>query len=81
MVGYGLFFWLPSFFVRSYNMTLLDASLFYGAIVLIGGLAGLWLGGSMADRFGAEKRSAYVVIPALAFVLYDSVLHRSYSFT
>ena len=68
MMGYGLFFWLPSFFVRSYSISLLDASLFYGAILLVGGLAGIWLGGSLADRFGADKRGAYVVIPALAFV-------------
>ena len=33
MMGYGLFFWLPSFFVRSYEVTLLDASLVYGAIL------------------------------------------------
>lgn len=68
MMGYGLFFWLPSFLVRSYSISLLDASLFYGAILLIGGLSGIWLGGSLADRFGATKRSAYVLIPALAFV-------------
>jgi len=68
MMGYGLFFWLPSFFVRSYGISLIDASLFYGAILLVGGLAGIWLGGSLADRFGATRRGAYVVIPALAFV-------------
>jgi len=68
MMGYGLFFWLPSFFVRSYDISLIDASLFYGAILLVGGLAGIWLGGSLADRFGATRRGAYVVIPALAFV-------------
>ena len=67
MIGYGMFFWLPSFFVRSYSISLLDASLFFGAILLVGGLAGIWLGGSLADRFGASKRGAYVVIPALAF--------------
>ena len=68
MMGYGLFFWLPSFFVRSYSISLIDASLFYGAILLVGGLAGIWLGGSLADRFGASRRGAYVVIPAFAFV-------------
>jgi predicted MFS family arabinose efflux permease len=68
MMGYGMFFWLPSFFVRSYSISLLDASLFYGAILLIGGLTGIWAGGSLADRFGASKRAAYVLIPALAFV-------------
>jgi len=68
MMGYGLFFWLPSFFVRSYEITLLDASLVYGAILLIGGIAGTWLGGSLADRFGETNRSAYARIPAFAFL-------------
>ena len=68
MMGYGLFFWLPSFFVRSFDLTLLDASVFYGAILLIGGIAGTWAGGYMADRFGAGKRGNYVVIPAVAFL-------------
>ncbi len=68
MMGYGLFFWLPSFFVRSFGLSLLDASVFYGAILLIGGIAGTWAGGYMADRFGAGKRGNYVIIPALAFL-------------
>jgi len=69
MMGYGLFFWLPSFFVRSHGMTLLDASLFFGAILLVGGLAGIWAGGWFGDRFGQSKRTRYVTIPALAFLL------------
>jgi len=68
MIGYGLFFWLPSFFVRSYGMSLLDASLFFGAIVLIGGLAGIWIGGALADRYGQRNRSAYALIPAIALL-------------
>ncbi|MCZ6559454.1 MAG: MFS transporter [Gammaproteobacteria bacterium] len=69
MMGYALFFWLPSFFVRSYGMTLLDASLFYGAIILIGGLGGIWMGGWAADRYGQRNRAAYAMIPAIAFVI------------
>ncbi len=68
MMGYGMFFWLPSFFVRSYGITLLEASLFYGAILLLGGLVGIWVGGSLADRFGQARKSAYALIPAAAFV-------------
>ena len=68
MMGYGLFFWLPSFFVRSYEVTLLDASLVYGAILLVGGIAGTWLGGYLADRFGEKQRAAYARIPAFAFL-------------
>jgi predicted MFS family arabinose efflux permease len=68
MMGYGLFFWLPSFLVRSYGLTLLEASLYFGAILLLGGIAGIWLGGSLADRFGTAQRRVYAIIPAIAFV-------------
>mgnify|MGYP001829261140 FL=1 len=68
MMGYGVFFWLPSFFVRSYDLTLLNASLFYGAVLLIGGLAGIWVGGWLGDRFGQTQRSQYARIPAIAFL-------------
>jgi MFS family permease len=68
MMGYGVFFWLPSFFVRSYHLTLLNASLFYGAVLLIGGVAGIWAGGWLGDRFGHSQRSQYARIPAIAFV-------------
>ncbi len=87
MMGYGLIFWLPSFFVRSFGealpgffhwmpsfllpeapSALLYASYFYGTILLVGGLAGIWLGGVLADRFGAGSKSAYALIPAFAFL-------------
>lgn len=68
MMGYGLFFWLPSFFVRSYGMTLLEASLYYGAVLLVGGVIGIWAGGWLGDRFGQMRRSRFVTIPAIAFI-------------
>ena len=68
MMGYGVFFWLPSFFVRSYNLTLLNASLFYGAVLLIGGIIGIWTGGWLGDRFGQNQRAQYAKIPAYAFL-------------
>ncbi len=68
MMGYGVFFWLPSFFVRSYHLTLLNASLFYGAVLLIGGLAGIWAGGWLGDRFGHSQHAQYARIPAIAFL-------------
>jgi len=69
MMGYGLFFWLPSFFVRSYGLSLLDASLFFGAIVFLGGLVGIWAGGWLGDRLGQAKRSRYLTVPAVAFCI------------
>lgn len=67
--GYGLAFWLPSFFMRSLGMTLAQTSVYYGGIVLIGGVVGIWLGGALSDRYGAKSRAAYPLTPAACFVL------------
>ncbi|NND60464.1 MAG: MFS transporter [Gammaproteobacteria bacterium] len=69
IVGYGVFFWLPSFLIRSYDLTVFEASLYVGGIFLIGGVAGMWLGGWSADFFGARNRRAYATVPAVAFLL------------
>jgi MFS family permease len=68
MMGYGLFFWAPSFLVRSFHLSLLHASLGYGGLVLVGGLIGIWFGGVLADRYGEKRRAMYAFIPAIAFV-------------
>ena len=68
MMGYGMFFWLPSFFVRSFELSLLQASLYFGAVLLVGGLVGIWAGGWAGDRFGHGQKSQYARIPAYAFL-------------
>ncbi len=67
--GYGVAFWLPSFFIRSLGLTLVETSWFYGAISLVGGVAGIWLGGGLADRFGNKNRAAYALTPAVCFLV------------
>ena len=69
LMGYGLLFWLPSFFIRSYGLSLLDVSRYLGAIVLIGGIGGIALGSSLADRYGPRMRAAYALIQTVAFLL------------
>jgi MFS family permease len=68
MMGYGLFFWAPSFLVRSFHLSLLHASLSYGGLVLVGGVLGIWCGGLLADRYGEKRRAMYAFIPATAFL-------------
>jgi MFS family permease len=67
--GYGVALWLPSFFQRSLGLTLSQTAWYYSGIALIGGMLGIWLGGSMADRLGAKSRSAYPMVPAIAFLV------------
>jgi MFS family permease len=68
-MGYGLLFWLPSFFMRSYGLSITEVSHFYAGLLLIGGVAGIWIGSVLADRLGSKARSAYALIPAVAFFL------------
>jgi MFS family permease len=88
ILGYGLIFWLPSFFSRSFDFSgmapvmaalphvltsgadpkLLQISIFYGSIVLVGGVAGTWLGGWLGDRLGTRNPGAYALIPAFCFL-------------
>jgi predicted MFS family arabinose efflux permease len=67
--GYGVAFWLPSFFERSLGMSLVDRSLFLGAMTLVGGVAGVWLGGWLGDRLGKARPAYYLLVPAVAFLI------------
>lgn len=90
MMGYGLFFWIPAFLVRSFGAelpdfmsflpavlfpqgidesrtVLLSAAYFYGVVVLIGGLIGIWLGGQLGDGLGKGDKANYARVPAIAF--------------
>ena len=69
MLGYGLAFWLPSLLKRSFHLELQDVSYFYGAILLLGGVPGVLLGGFVGDRFGTKDRASYARAPAIAFVI------------
>ena len=67
--GYGVAFWLPSFFIRSLHLTLAQTSMYYGAMWFVGGVAGIWLGGWFADRFGQKNPKAYALGPAVCFLV------------
>jgi MFS family permease len=69
VLGYGLIFWLPSFFSRSFGLQLIEVSYYYGSIVLVGGVLGTWLGGWIGDRAGKGNPGAYALIPAFCFLL------------
>ena len=58
---------MPNALVPQAAGPVLYASYFYGAILLLGGVAGIWLGGVLADRFGPRQKAAYALVPAAAF--------------
>ncbi|HRE43902.1 MAG TPA: MFS transporter [Terricaulis sp.] len=69
MMGYGSFYWIPTFLQRSYGFDLQQAAFFYASVLLIGGVAGVWLGGFLGDKLGAQKRAMFALVPAAAWLL------------
>ncbi len=48
-VGYGLTYWGPAYYIRSFNFTMLDISAKITPILAIAGIAGVVFGGSLAN--------------------------------
>lgn len=68
--GYGAAFWLPSFFQRSMGMEGVERAVYIAGIAFIGGTAGIWLGGWLADKLGKGiKKAAYPMVPAIGFII------------
>ena len=65
----GVATWLPAFFMRSLGLTLVETSWFYAGIAFIGGVAGIALGGVLADRVGGAR----VTIGAFAVMALGAV--------
>lgn len=69
IMGYGSFYWIPTFLIRSYGFDLQQAAFYYAAILLIGGVIGVWLGGMLGDKLGAKRRAMFALVPAGAWML------------
>jgi MFS family permease len=76
LVGYGLFPWLLSYFVRislaagvAPQDALANAAIPYSFVIGGGGFVGTLLGGYLTDKYSAKRLSAYVVIPGIALLL------------
>ena len=69
ITGYGMLFWLPSFFNRTFGMPVSEAGTFFGSIFFVGGIAGIWLGGWLGDRLGPSRPGAYALIPAVCLLI------------
>lgn len=65
----GLSYWIPSYFARNLGLNLMEVVYFYGPVVLIGGIAGMWLGGWASDRLGRVRLSAYPLVAAISYIL------------
>src|SRR5690606_7246643 len=66
--SYAVQFWFPSFFVRSYKLTLSEVGLWWGLCSGAAGLVGSLGGGWLADKLGARNPRAILAVPAFALL-------------
>lgn len=69
LCGYGLALWTPSILMRSFGLTLVPTANFLASLILIGGCAGVFAGGWLADRLGRMDRGWYARLPAIAWLI------------
>jgi predicted MFS family arabinose efflux permease len=69
LCGYGLALWTPSVMMRSFGLDLLTTGKFLASLLLVGGCAGVFAGGWLADRLGAGDRRWYARLPAIAWLV------------
>ncbi|MES2120102.1 MAG: MFS transporter [Pseudomonadota bacterium] len=69
LAGYGLAVWTPSVLMRSFGLDLISTANFLASILLVGGCAGVFAGGWLADRLGQSDRRWYARLPAFAWLV------------
>ena len=69
LCGYGLALWTPSVLIRSFGLDLLSTANFLASLLLLGGCAGVFAGGWLADRLGRMDRGWYAKLPAIAWLI------------
>jgi predicted MFS family arabinose efflux permease len=69
LCGYGLLLWTPSVLMRSFGLDLVGTGWFMGSLLLIGGSAGVFAGGWLADRLGTGDLRWYARLPAFAWLV------------
>ncbi len=74
----GVGAWLPQFHDRFSNFTQQEATSAVGALLVLGGVPGVLLGGMLADKFTASIQGARVVIPAYCLGIGNFFMMVSY---
>ena len=69
LAGYGLLAWTPTVLERSFGFSLVERGQFLASIFVIGGTAGVFAGGWLADRLGQSDRSWFARLPAIAWII------------
>lgn len=67
--GYAMGLWLPSFYIRSYGLSVAEAGLWLAVGGVINGIVGAILGGYVADNLGKRNIRWWVYVPGIAMLI------------
>lgn len=65
----GMAYWMPSYIVRYYDVTLEKGNVLFGAVTVVGGFVGTFLGGWWSDRMERRSGNGYLKVSALSMVV------------
>ena len=77
-LGYGKGLWTISFFIRSHGLSTTEAGLSMAVVLGLAGAVGTWLGGKLADKFGARDKRHILTFPAYGMAVAAPVLFLGY---
>jgi MFS family permease len=69
---------LPQFYERQLHVATGTAELYVGAMVILGGIPGVLLGGRLADRYAPRVRGGRMAIPAVCLIVGQAIFVLSY---
>ncbi len=72
-------FWLPVFYMRSFHLTQSKAGVYFGIMVILGGLPGLYVGGKLSDKLVPVKPESRVIIPGVCAIVSVSLFLISFT--
>lgn len=77
-LSYGKSVWAVILFIRSHGLSPGETGTLLGVVLGIAGMAGTWLGGMMADRFGKIDKRHILTTPAIGMFIATPILFLGY---
>ena len=78
-LSYGKTTWATIFFQRTHGLSPGEVGLYFGLINGAAGIAGTYLGGKIADTYGAKSRRHVLTAPALGMLVAAPIAYFAYA--
>lgn len=78
-LAYGKTTWATIFFQRTHGLTPGEVGFYFGVVNGAAGILGTWLGGWLADRYGAKNRRHVLTAPAVGMAIAAPLALWAYS--